>query len=74
MAQVFYWIACETFNKMILQKKYLCRSRAVQIGVNVQGLESWVGSSGFPSNVALHFQPLKELLMWLQVHDTAGID
>lgn len=66
-SQVYYWIACETFNKMIVQKKYLCRSRAMQIGLNLSALEEWLTSVGLPSGVSSHFQTLRELLVWLQV-------
>lgn len=66
-SQIYYWVACETFNKMIVQKKYLCRSRAMQIGMNVSILEEWVTSVGLPASVSSHFQTLRELLIWLQV-------
>jgi hypothetical protein len=66
-SQIYYWIACETFNKIIVQKKYLCRSRAMQIGLNLSALEEWVTSVGLPSGVSSHFQTLRELLVWLQV-------
>lgn len=66
-SQIYYWIACETFNKMIVQKKYLCRSKAMQIGMNISVMEEWVTSVGLPASVSSHFQTLRELLIWLQV-------
>ena len=65
--QVMYWLACEVFNRIITRKKYLCRSRALQIGLNISVLEEWTGSVGLPSGVCSHFQTVRELLIWLQV-------
>ncbi len=62
-----YWLACEVFNRIITRKKYLCRSRAIQIGLNISVLEEWTGSIGLPSGVCSHFQSVRELLTWLQV-------
>ena len=65
--QVMYWLACEVFNRIITRKKYLCRSRAIQVGLNISVLEEWTGSIGLPSGVCSHFQSVRELLTWLQV-------
>ena len=71
--QVMYWVSCETFNRILTRKKYLCRSRAVQIGLNISVLEEWVGSVGLPSGVCAHFQSVRELLTWLQVGESFQI-
>ncbi|KAG2023579.1 hypothetical protein CC2G_001214 [Coprinopsis cinerea AmutBmut pab1-1] len=65
-SQVFYWTSCEIFNRVITRKKYLCRSRAVQIADNLNVLEEWVDEIGLPSGVLAHFAPVKDLLSWLQ--------
>ncbi|KIJ45525.1 hypothetical protein M422DRAFT_67024 [Sphaerobolus stellatus SS14] len=65
-SQVLYWSSCELFNRILTRKKYICRSRAVQIGMNVSVLEEWVVSSGLPHGVESHFTPVRELLHWLQ--------
>ncbi|THH11747.1 hypothetical protein EW146_g7944 [Bondarzewia mesenterica] len=65
-SQVFYWIACEIFNRIITRKKNLCRSRAVQIGMNVSALEEWVESVNLPRGVISHFAPVRDLVNWLQ--------
>ncbi|KAF8587324.1 hypothetical protein K439DRAFT_1652322 [Ramaria rubella] len=65
-SQVMYWTACEMFNRILTRKKYLCRSRAVQIGMNLSVLEEWVVNSGLPHGVESHFAPVRELLVWLQ--------
>ncbi|THV07697.1 hypothetical protein K435DRAFT_825490 [Dendrothele bispora CBS 962.96] len=65
-SQVMYWTSCELFNRIITRKKYLCRSRAVQIGMNLGALEEWVGQMGLPRGVQSHFAPVRDLLNWLQ--------
>ena len=66
-SQVFYWTACELFNRILQRKKYLCRARATQIHLNLSFIEEWVLEAGLPRGVAMHFQPVRELLTWLQV-------
>lgn len=41
-SQVYYWVACEAFNRILTRKKYLCRSKAIQIKMNLTALEDWV--------------------------------
>ncbi|KAF8527881.1 hypothetical protein BU17DRAFT_73568 [Hysterangium stoloniferum] len=66
-SQVMFWTACEMFNRILTRKKYLCRSRAIQIGMNLSVLEEWIVSSTLPSGVESHFAPVRELLHWLQM-------
>ncbi|KAI0756736.1 DIL domain-containing protein [Daedaleopsis nitida] len=65
-SQVMYWTACEMFNRVLTRKKYLCRSRAVQIGMNLGVIEEWIGTMELPKNVGSHFAPVHDLLNWLQ--------
>ncbi|KAJ6509454.1 DIL domain-containing protein [Mycena vitilis] len=65
-SQVLYWTSCEMFNRILTRKKYLCRSRAVQIGMNLGALEEWVGQVGLPRGVQSHFNPARDLVNWLQ--------
>ena len=66
-SQVFFWISCEVFNKVLSRKKYICRSKAVQIQMNVSALEDWVRANGLPLQTATkHFEPANQLLRWLQ--------
>ncbi|KAF6766138.1 DIL domain-containing protein [Ephemerocybe angulata] len=65
-SQVFYWSSCEVFNRVITRKKYLCRSRAVQILANLAVVEEWVDELGIPPGVLSHFAPVKDLLGWTQ--------
>jgi hypothetical protein len=65
-----YWTSCEMFNRILQRKKYLCRSRALQIGLNLGVLEEWIRGGtgvGLPREVGSHFQIVKELVTWLQV-------
>jgi hypothetical protein len=65
-----YWTSCEIFNRMLQRKKFLCRSRALQIGLNLGVLEEWVSggvSVGLPREVGGHFRVVRELVSWLQV-------
>ncbi|KNZ78519.1 Dilute domain-containing protein C25B8.08 [Termitomyces sp. J132] len=65
-SQVMYWTSCELFNRMITRNKYLCRSRSIQIGMNLAVLEEWIERTGLPLGVQTHFRPVRDLLNWLQ--------
>ncbi|KAI8980743.1 DIL domain-containing protein [Trametes punicea] len=65
-SQVMYWIACEIFNRVLTRKKYLCRSRAVQISMNLGVIEEWISNMELPRGVGSHFAPVHDLLNWLQ--------
>ncbi|KAH7340418.1 DIL domain-containing protein [Rhizoctonia solani] len=67
-SQVLSWAACEMFNRILTRKKYLCRSRAMQINMNISIIEEWaITDAGLPRGVVSHFTPVKELLRWLQL-------
>ncbi|KAF4623925.1 hypothetical protein D9613_001725 [Agrocybe pediades] len=65
-SQVMYWTSCEIFNRVITRKKYLCRSRALQISMNLTIIEEWIEDAGIPPGIQVHFAPVKDLLKWLQ--------
>ncbi|EIW64338.1 uncharacterized protein TRAVEDRAFT_68170 [Trametes versicolor FP-101664 SS1] len=65
-SQVMYWTACEIFNRVLTRKKYICRSRAVQISMNLGVIEEWISSMELPRGVGSHFAPVHDLLNWLQ--------
>jgi hypothetical protein len=72
-SQVFFWISCELFNRILTRKKYLCRSKAVQIRMNVTALDDWVRSNGLPIKIATkHLEPVTQLLQWLHDAEHAG--
>lgn len=67
LSQVFFWVGCELFNRVLTRKKYLCRSRAMQIRLSVSALEDWARSNALPlSIVNSHLAPLNQLISWLQ--------
>src|SRR5271156_1072321 len=41
LAQIFYWIGTELFNHVMTTKRYLSRTKAMQIRMNVSVLEDW---------------------------------
>lgn len=66
-SQVLFWVSCELFNRILTRKKYLCRSKAVQICMNITVLDDWVRANGLPVKTSTrHFEPLTQLLQWLQ--------
>ncbi|CAJ0829907.1 13068_t:CDS:2 [Entrophospora sp. SA101] len=75
--QLFYFISCELFNKIISNKKYLCRSKAMQIRLNVSAIEDWVRTNNLSITLISHFKPLIQLLQllmcWSQMTDFATL-
>ncbi|KAF8202842.1 DIL domain-containing protein [Pholiota molesta] len=65
-SQVMYWTSCEIFNRVITRKKYICRSRAIQISMNLTAIEEWIEEIGIPPGIQNHFAPVRDLLNWLQ--------
>ncbi|KAK9456733.1 hypothetical protein V1511DRAFT_486547 [Dipodascopsis uninucleata] len=41
IGQIFYWINATLFNRIMADRKYLARSRAMQIRLNLSMLEEW---------------------------------
>ena len=41
VAQLLYWLGAELFNKIMSNRKYLARTKAMQIRMNVSVLEDW---------------------------------
>lgn len=41
MAQLFYWLGAELFNRVMSNRKYLARTKAMQIRMNISSLEDW---------------------------------
>ena len=40
-SQLFYWLGAELFNRIMTKRKYLARTKAMQIRMNVSVLEDW---------------------------------
>jgi hypothetical protein len=45
IAQLFYWLGCEIFNRILDSRKYLARTKAMQIRMNISALEDWALAS-----------------------------
>jgi hypothetical protein len=45
ISQLFYWIGAELFNRIMGNRKYLARTKAMQIRMNVSALEEWARSN-----------------------------
>jgi hypothetical protein len=41
MSQLVYWLGAELFNRIISNRKYLARTKAMQIRMNISTLEDW---------------------------------
>lgn len=41
LGQLFYWLGAELFNRIMSNRKYLARTKAMQIRLNVSTLEDW---------------------------------
>lgn len=66
MAQSLYYISCEIFNRILANRKMLCRSKALQVRMNLSVLEEWVRSQRLPPRLLSCFDPVTQLLQLLQ--------
>nr|POE47987.1 dilute domain-containing protein c25b8.08 [Quercus suber] len=41
LAQLYYWLGAEIFNRIMSNKRYLARTKAMQIRMNISVLEDW---------------------------------
>ncbi|KAG0744538.1 hypothetical protein G6F57_003702 [Rhizopus arrhizus] len=65
-SQIFHFISCEVFNRIITNKKYLCRTKAIQIRMNFSQLEDWILMHDFPTTISNYLTPITQLLQLLQ--------
>ncbi|KAF2477827.1 uncharacterized protein BDR25DRAFT_250102 [Lindgomyces ingoldianus] len=45
LSQLTYWLSAELFNRIMSNRKYLARTKAMQIRMNVSTLEDWARSN-----------------------------
>lgn len=45
ISQIFYWLGTVLFNRVMANRKYLARSRAMQIRLNISAIEDWARSN-----------------------------
>lgn len=52
LSQLYYWLGAELFNKIMSNKRYLARTKAMQIRMNISTLEDWARTNNRqPENV-----------------------
>lgn len=66
LAQFFHYISCELFNRILTNKKLLCRSKAMQIRMNISHLEDWISINKLPHHLVTYLNPSIQLLQLLQ--------
>jgi len=45
LSQLYYWLGAEIFNRIMSNKRYLARTKAMQIRMNISMLEDWARSN-----------------------------
>lgn len=66
MAQLFHFLSCQVFNRILFNKKHLCRSRAMQMRMNLTVIEEWVREHHLPASLGAYFHPVIQLVQLLQ--------
>lgn len=66
LAQFFHLLSCELFNCMLGKKKYLCRSKAIQVRMNLSSIEEWIRQNHLPNSLIGYLQPSIQLTQLLQ--------
>ncbi|ORX42795.1 hypothetical protein DM01DRAFT_1400603 [Hesseltinella vesiculosa] len=68
IAQFFYFLGSELFNRILMQKKYTCRSKALQVRMNLSVIEDWLREQQpfLPGHLTNYLDPLIQLLQLLQ--------
>ncbi|ORZ20618.1 hypothetical protein BCR42DRAFT_370456 [Absidia repens] len=66
LAQFLHYISCDLFNHVLKTKKLMCRSKALQIRMNLSYVEDWVRHHGLPTRLLSYLAPTIQLLQLLQ--------
>lgn len=62
LSQLFYWLGTVIFNRIMSNRKYLARSRAMQIRLNVSAIEDWSRQNNRqPEDVVSEFGDMKDV-------------
>ncbi|KAL6453554.1 hypothetical protein SBY92_005125 [Candida maltosa Xu316] len=61
-SQVFYYINCTIFNRIISQSKYCTRSKAIQMRLNISAIEDWLRSHNMKVYKPEHIGGLNKLV------------
>ncbi|KAI9251235.1 hypothetical protein BY458DRAFT_523995 [Sporodiniella umbellata] len=62
--QVFYYFSCELFNRILCNRRFLCRSRALQIRMNLTVVEEWLRQQALP--IQSFLTPVVQMIQLLQ--------
>ncbi|PWN32478.1 uncharacterized protein FA14DRAFT_161899 [Meira miltonrushii] len=66
LSQILFWVGCETFNRIMVNKKFICKNKAMQIRLNISGLEDWVKTNALPGTlISHHFAKVNQLVTWI---------
>lgn len=66
LAQFFHFLSCELFNHILAKKKHICRSKAIQVRMNLSVLEEWIRHNNLPSTLISYLNPSIQLVQLLQ--------
>ncbi|CAO3620586.1 unnamed protein product [Cunninghamella blakesleeana] len=66
MAQLLHFISCDLFNQILTNKKLICRSKALQIRMNISYIEDWLRNQSFHRVLFNYLTPCIQLLQLLQ--------
>lgn len=66
LAQFLHFLSCELFNLILSKKKYLCRSKAVCIRMNLSVIEEWIRNNNLPATLLTYLNPSIQLVQLLQ--------
>lgn len=66
IAQFLHLLSCELFNQILSKRKYLCRSKAIQIRMNLSVIEEWIRNNNLPASLISYLNPSIQLVQLLQ--------
>jgi hypothetical protein len=66
LAQFLHFLSCELFNHILSKKKYLCRSKAICVRMNLSVIEEWIRNNNLPSTLLTYLNPSIQLVQLLQ--------
>lgn len=66
LAQFLHFLSCELFNHILSKKKYLCRSKAIQVRMNLSFIEEWIRDEKLPTSLISYLNPSIQLVQFLQ--------
>lgn len=66
LAQLVHFMSCELFNRILINKKMLSRSKALQVRMNLSYVEDWIRHNHLPASLLSYLNPTTQLLQLLQ--------